>query len=132
MDYLTLIAQQKQDKLALVEDEEEYTYAGLAQAARELRNQADFSAPAVFIHESSIARQLISFLAYSGTKTVPIIATEVSKKQQFCCEAIPQAACMGVMTSGSTGKSKLLCAAIIAGRTFSRSRTAFSALMSRR
>lgn len=56
MDYLTLIAQQKQDKLALVEDEEEYTYAGLAQAARELRNQADFSAPAVFIHENSIAR----------------------------------------------------------------------------
>ena len=108
MDYLTLIAQQKQDELALVEDEEEYTYAGLAQAARELRNQADFSAPAVFIHESSIARQLISFLAYSGTKTVPVIATEVSKKQQFCCDDIPQAACMGVMTSGSTGKSKLL------------------------
>ena len=104
MDYLTLIAQQKQDKLALIEDEEEYTYAGLAQAARELRSQADFSAPAVFIHENSIARQLISFLAYSGTKTVPVIATEVSKNQQFSCEAIPEAACMGVMTSGSTGK----------------------------
>ena len=36
MDYLTLITQQKQDKLALIEDEEEYTYARLAQAAREL------------------------------------------------------------------------------------------------
>lgn len=108
MDYLTLIAQQKQDKLALVEDEEEYTYSRLAQEARRLRSQADFSAPAIFIHENSIARQLIAFLAYSGTKTVPVIATEVSKKQQFCCDAIPQAACMGVMTSGSTGKSKLL------------------------
>ena len=60
------------------------------------------------LFRSSIARQLISFLAYSGTKTVPIIATEVSKNQQFSCEAIPEAACMGVMTSGSTGKSKLL------------------------
>ena len=69
MDYLTLIAQQKQDKFALVEDEEEYTYARLVQEARSLRSKADFSAPAVFIHESSIARQLISFLAYSGTKT---------------------------------------------------------------
>ena len=108
MDYLTLIAQQKQNKLALVEDEEEYTYARLAQEARRLRSKADFSAPAVFIYESSIARQLISFLAYSGTKTVPVIATEVSKNQQFSCEAIPEAACMGVMTSGSTGKSKLL------------------------
>ena len=34
MDYLTLIAQQKQDKLALIEDEEEYTYSRLAQEAR--------------------------------------------------------------------------------------------------
>ena len=78
MDYLTLIAQQKQDKLALIEDEEEYTYGRLAQEARRLRSKADFSAPAIFIHESSIAHQLISFLAYSGTKTIPIIATEVS------------------------------------------------------
>ena len=107
MDYLTLIAQQKQDKLALIEDEEEYTYGRLAQEARRLRSKADFSAPAIFIHESSIARQLIAFLAYSGTKTVPVIATEVSKKQQFCCDDIPQSACMGVMTSGSTGKSQL-------------------------
>ena len=52
MDYLTLIAQQKQDKLALVEDEEEYTYARLAQEARRLRSKADFSAPTVFIHEA--------------------------------------------------------------------------------
>ena len=68
MDYLTLIAQQKQDKLALIEDEEEYTYGRLAQEARRLRNQADFSAPAVFIHESSIARQLISFFGLQRYK----------------------------------------------------------------
>ena len=47
MDYLTLIAQQKQDKLALIEDEEEYTYGRLAQEARRLRSKADFSAPAI-------------------------------------------------------------------------------------
>lgn len=38
----------------------------------------------------------------------PIIATELSKKQQFELGHIPERACMGVMTSGSTGKSKLL------------------------
>ena len=108
MDYLAMIAAQPQDKLALVEDEEEYTYGRLTQEAQALRAQADFSVPAVFIHEDSIASQLLSFLAYSGTQTRPIIATEVSKTQQFSCEAIPEAACMGVMTSGSTGKSKLL------------------------
>lgn len=99
---------QTQAKLALAEDEEEYTYARLVQEARKLRDNAAFNEQAVFIHEDSIVRQLIRFLAFSGTKTVPIIATEVSKKQRFCCDNIPQAACMGVMTSGSTGKSKLL------------------------
>ena len=50
MDYLTLIAQQKQDKLALVEDEEEYTFARLAQEARMLVRKADFIAPTVCYH----------------------------------------------------------------------------------
>ena len=108
MDYLQMLKEQPQEKLALVEDSEAYTYARLVQEAQELRTALDYSEPAVFIHEESIARQLVRFLAYSGTKTVPIIATEVSRTQQFDVGAIPQAACMGVMTSGSTGKSKLL------------------------
>lgn len=108
MDYLQMIKNAPQTKLALVEDEEQYTYGRLAQEASLLREGAALSEQTVFIHEDSIARQLIKFLAYSGTKTVPIIATEVSKAQQFVCENIPEAACMGVMTSGSTGKSKLL------------------------
>ena len=108
MDYLQMLREQPQEKLALVEDAEEYTYSRLVQEAQALRESLDFAEPAVFIHEDSIARQLIRFVAYSGTKTVPIIATEVSKEQQFDVGAIPKAACMGVMTSGSTGKSKLL------------------------
>lgn len=108
MDYLQMLKEQPQEKLALVEDSEAYTYARLVQEAQELRAALAYSEPAVFIHEESIARQLVRFLAYSGTKTVPIIATEVSRTQQFDVGAIPEAACMGVMTSGSTGKSKLL------------------------
>ena len=108
MDYLQMLKEQPQEKLALVEDREAYTYARLVQEAQELRAALDYSEPAVFIHEDSIARQLVRFVAYSGTKTVPIIATEVSRTQQFDVGAIPEAACMGVMTSGSTGKSKLL------------------------
>lgn len=108
MDYLQLLREQPQAKLALVEDAEEYTYGRLVDEAQKLRASLDFKEPAIFIHEDSIARQLMRFVAYSGTKTVPIIATEVSKTQQFDVGAIPEAACMGVMTSGSTGKSKLL------------------------
>ena len=108
MDYLQMLKEQPQEKLALVEDSETYTYARLVQEAQELRAALAYSEPAVFIHEDSIARQLVRFVAYSGTKTVPIIATEVSRTQQFDVGVIPEAACMGVMTSGSTGKSKLL------------------------
>lgn len=108
MDYLQMLKEQPQEKLALVEDSEAYTYARLVQEAQELRAALAYSEPAVFIHEDSIARQLVRFVAYSGTKTVPIIATEVSRTQQFDVGAIPEAACMGVMTSGSTGQSKLL------------------------
>ena len=108
MDYLQMLKEQPQEKLALVEDREVYTYARLVQEAQELRAALAYSEPAVFIHEDSIARQLVRFVAYSGTKTVPIIATEVSRTQQFDVGVIPEAACMGVMTSGSTGKSKLL------------------------
>ena len=107
-DYLAMLAAQPQEKMALVDDAASFTYGELVQAARSLRAGADFSQPAMFIHEDTIAGQLLQFVAYSGTATRPIIATELSKKQHFEVKEIPSRACMGVMTSGSTGKSKLL------------------------
>ena len=108
MTYLEMLKQQEQNKLAIVDDGKEYTYGELVSLATELRNKASFKEKVYFIHEERIVDQLVSFLAYSGTATVPVIATEASKEQSFAIEEIPQAACMGVMTSGSTGKSKLL------------------------
>ena len=107
-DYLAMLAAQPQEKLALVDDAATFTYGELVAAARKLRAEADFSEFAFFIHEDTIAEQLLQFVAYSGTATRPIIATELSKNQQFEVKDIPARACMGVMTSGSTGKSKLL------------------------
>ncbi|MGM9569242.1 MAG: AMP-binding protein [Phascolarctobacterium sp.] len=107
-DYLAMLAAQPQNKLALVDDAASFTYGELVAAAGKLRAEADFSEPAFFIHEDTIAGQLLQFVAYSGTATRPIIATELSKNQQFVVKDIPEKACMGVMTSGSTGKSKLL------------------------
>ena len=82
MDYLHMLKEQPQEKLALVEDSEAYTYARLVQEAQELRAALAYSEPAVFIHEDSIARQLVRFVAYSGTKTVPIIAVTANLFQQ--------------------------------------------------
>lgn len=107
-DYLAMLAAQPQEKLALVDDAATFTYGELVAAARKLRADADYTQPAFFIHEDTIAGQLLQFVAYSGTATRPIIATELSKNQQFEVKDIPEKACMGVMTSGSTGKSKLL------------------------
>ena len=107
-DYLAMLAAQPQEKLALVDDATSFTYGQLVAAASKLRERADFSQPAVFIHEDTIAQQLLQFVAYSATATRPIIATELSRNQHFDVGQIPPKACMGVMTSGSTGKSKLL------------------------
>ena len=107
-DYLAMLAAQPQEKLALVDDATSFTYGQLVATASKLRERADFSQPAVFIHEDTIAQQLLQFVAYSGTATRPIIATELSRNQHFDVGQIPPKACMGVMTSGSTGKSKLL------------------------
>ena len=108
MDYLGMIKQQLQDTLALVDAGVEYTYGDLVTKAEDIRQKASFAEKVIFIHEEKIVDQLITFLAYSGTATVPIIATDASKGQEFVVDHIPEAACMGVMTSGSTGKSKLL------------------------
>lgn len=108
MTYLEMLKSQPQNKVALVTDEGNYTYGQLVEQASAILANSQEPGPVVFIHQEKILDQLLYFLAYSGSSTVPIIATEVSKKQSFEIDHIPPAACMGVMTSGSTGKSKLL------------------------
>ena len=88
-DYLAMLAAQPQEKLALVDDATSFTYGQLVAAASKLRERADFSQPAVFIHEDTIAQQLLHFVAYSGTATRPIIATELSRNQHFDVGQIP-------------------------------------------
>lgn len=108
MDYLSLLLQAEQDKTAVIADSESYSYKELYEAALQVRKSADKKEKTAFIHEDTIIGQLIKFLAFSGTETVPVIATAVSRQQKFSVHAVPENACMGVMTSGSTGKSKLL------------------------
>ena len=108
MDFFTMLQDKPRDKVALVDEGKSYTYGELIRQAEAIRREQSAQRTAVLIHEGSIFGQLLKFIAYSGTNTVPIIATEVSKGQEFEIREIPALACMGVMTSGSTGKSKLL------------------------
>ncbi len=115
-DFLSLLKKHDTEKMALITDDRIYTYGQLISEAEKLRDRdclSDFSLAqrrVVFIYKDFIAEQLIYFLAYSGTNLIPVIATKASQQQNFAQNdiKIPQRAVMGVMTSGSTGKSKLL------------------------
>lgn len=109
MDYLTILKQQKLHKYALIINSQKYTYLDLINKIEHLRKQINkYERSHIFIYEDSILEQLCKFIAYSGTNIVPIIATKISKHQNFKINHISQNACMGVMTSGSTGQSKIL------------------------
>ncbi len=116
MDYLTLLQEQPGTKTALITDEKSYTYAELAREALAERYARGLGSACGdqlqrtvrLIRRAKIAGQLLEFLAYSGTREVPVIATQASAAEDFTWARIPQAACMGVMTSGSMGRSKLL------------------------
>lgn len=108
MEYFELITRQNPEKIAIITESKQYSYGDLAKKIISMRNCLDKSNRVYFIHKNTIIDQLCYFMAYSGTKIIPVIATKISKNQDFVIENIPDTACMGVMTSGSTGKSKLL------------------------
>ena len=108
MDYYTLLKQHPQNKAAIITEQGRRTYGDLCQLIATGRKQLDISKNHLFIKSGSILEQLEAFLTASGTKQVPVIATEVSTEEDYDFSHIPEKACMGVLTSGSRGKSKLL------------------------
>lgn len=111
MDYLSLIQSIPAHRAALIEDGQLYTYGMLANEACRLRSLAPEreTAGLVWIRESSVHGQLAQFLAFSGTSRIPVIvpADMKSVPDPLIAESIPDKACMGVLTSGSTGQPKL-------------------------
>ncbi len=108
MTYLDLLCRQPADTLALITPKRRYTYGQLCAAARRLRRGIPPGTGCVrWIRESSISRQLLAFLACSGTRAVPVLAPPSGIVLPAANEAPPRA-CMGVLTSGSTGRSRLL------------------------
>ena len=64
---------------------------------------------AAWIRAASVHGQLVQFLALSGTSHIPVIVPADMKyvPESLITEGIPAGACMGVLTSGSTGQPKL-------------------------
>lgn len=109
MQYINMIRKQPSDKTALITETAVYTYGELWQKAMNIRNNILPDEAVHYIHSTTIADQLCQFLAYSGSMVVPIMATAASMRKPLSVNLeIPPMACMGVMTSGSTGPSKIL------------------------
>lgn len=107
MDYLALIQAQDAEKTALITETSRYTYGQLARRAQALRDAVGGERACRWIYADTIAEQLIQFLAYAGTNWVPVIAPQTRYGRHDCSQVPPEAACMGVMTSGSSGRPKL-------------------------
>ena len=62
-----------------------------------------------WIQEPTIAHQLIQFLAYGDGNAVPVIApSDVKISDELRDVTPPEGAYMGVMTSGTSGRQKVL------------------------
>lgn len=107
MDYLSLIKEKDAEKTALVTETCRYTYGQLARRAQALRDAVGGERACQWIYADTIAEQLIQFLAYAGTNWVPVIAPQTRYGRHDCSQVPPEAACMGVMTSGSSDRPKL-------------------------
>ncbi|MGI6075843.1 MAG: AMP-binding protein [Pyramidobacter sp.] len=111
VDYLSLIQSIPAHRTALIEDGRVYTYGALADEARRLRSLSPEPAgPSVaWIRAATVYDQLVRFLALSGTSRVPVVVpADMKGVPEFHATGdVPAGACMGVLTSGSTGQPKL-------------------------
>lgn len=140
-NYLEMIRAIPPQREALITDGTVYTYGSLAAAAEERQRELGVWAqkqsgtaqssgqsyrrqpcqsPAGtprslhLIREARIARQLIDFLALSGTRLVPMIVPQDANPdpafpgESSTSSQIPSSACMAVLTSGTCGQAKIL------------------------
>lgn len=110
-NYLDAIQAFPEEREALIIGQKRYTYGLLAEKAAEKRRKLEEKTGRYIqvIRESTIENQLIAFLAGSGTGAVPVIVpVDIEVTEEILKAEIPENACMAVMTSGTSGKNKLL------------------------
>lgn len=100
---------------SLITEKERYTFGELIEAAERVRKhpkeieEKQGKRHIHWIQEPTIAHQLIQFLAYGDGNTVPVIApSDVKISDELRDVTPPEGAYMGVMTSGTSGRQKVL------------------------
>lgn len=124
MNYIEMMRQQEQDRVALIEDGTEYTYGRLVEMAENMsRDQKFFSEERCrgrihLIRREKISHQLVELLAACERGEVPVMVPKDARqipRERMIADVICtkngtddlENICMGVMTSGSTGEPKL-------------------------
>lgn len=127
MNYIDMMREQDENRLALIEDGQKYTYGQLVRLSEQMSRDdtvvsSEFVSDRIhWIRKSKITEQLIEFMAANERGVIPVIVpTERKGGQQDVKPVIDMEyvlpdqklrdmdICMGVMTSGSTGKPKVL------------------------
>lgn len=124
-----MLEAQPKDKTAVIEDGQAVTYRELLVLAEKKKKQIlEEAGPQTavlfdreeqemvhkqlyFIKESTIIQELAAFLACQGGNLVPVILSDSMTEeeiQELRKMTVPQNAVMGVLTSGTTGKCRIL------------------------
>ncbi len=113
--YLDTLRLYPPERDALITEKKRYTFGDLIEAAESLKKQderrsdKENAGNLCWIQEPTIAEQLICFLAYGDGENVPVIApSDVTISDEIRNVIPPKEAYMGVMTSGTSGRQKVL------------------------
>lgn len=106
-----MIKEKNRSDIAIIINSKHYTYSELLNDVCDLRCNTNFPKhkKVIIIKEKSIYKQLIYFIAYSGSKYIPlIVAPDMCKLNINLLDLnIPKNAHMAVLSSGTTGVSKI-------------------------
>lgn len=111
MDYLRMIQTVPAYRTALIEDSVHYTYGKLVQDAEQLRSRSFALKPSLpvlnLIEEPTVYLQLVRFLSCDSKHIPVILPPDIKCQDKLSSTPIPTDACMGVLTSGTTGTPKI-------------------------
>lgn len=121
--YWDMLCRQPEDHMMLIEDDHGITYGQMVERAARMRqqiqdegadNKKDFTKSSkrlYLVREHSITEALITFFACQDTSYVPVIVPEDMTDEDYMLlaeTAVPEQAVMGVLTSGTTGRQKIM------------------------
>ncbi len=110
-NYYEMIKAVPADHVAVIEDGKEHTYGDIVKAADKKCDELSFENGMCLIVQDTVVDELVYFLGAMKAGKVPVICGKNPSEEELAYIStinVPDEAVMGVMTSGTTGSSKVL------------------------